>query len=98
MSIVPKPTEFRTIVTEEVTLMNGSKKTKASITYKPRAWRWINRKLVVSKFLVKVVDYKENFCFRLYSFTSRGMFKTTPFREANEGIELSSERTARDKY
>lgn len=52
--IVPKTTKFPCMVTKEVALTNGLKKTKASGTFKPRAWRWLNSKPLSIKSLMKI--------------------------------------------
>lgn len=54
------PLECPTIVTEEVILENGSKKTKSLGTYMSLAWRWLNVKPLASKSLVKVLVKEEN--------------------------------------
>lgn len=68
--------------------MDGSNTMKASNTYKPGAWRWLNAKSLSSKSLAKVLDEEDNFCFHLNSSTPRGMPMPTLFLEANDEIKL----------
>lgn len=62
--IAPRLTEFLAIVMEEMIVADGSRGMRPSITYNPRAWRWLNAKQPANKSLVKVVDKEEGFYFR----------------------------------
>lgn len=87
-AIAPKPIKFPAIIMEEVMLANGSRGTKHSNTYKPRAWIWLNSKQATNKSLAKVIDKEERFCFRPYSYTPQGIMKPLLFDGMNEEIGL----------
>lgn len=54
---------------EEMVSLDVSIGMRASNTYKPRTWRWLNAKQATNKSFAKVIDKNEAFCFRPYSYT-----------------------------
>lgn len=66
-SNVPKPMVFVVIVIEETILEDGSRGTRLSNTYKPRAWRWFNTKQHAKKSIINILNKEESFCFKPYS-------------------------------
>lgn len=88
LKLAPKPTEFLTVIMEEIVLADGSKGTRPSNTHKPRVWRWLNAKESANKCLFKVLNKEESFCFQPYSYTPPGIMKPTLFKDANEELVL----------
>lgn len=56
LAVAPKPVDFPSITMEEVVLSDGSRGTRLSNTYKPRAWRWVTATQAANKSLAKVID------------------------------------------
>lgn len=86
------------MVIKEVTLADGSKKTKSSCPRKPRVWRWLNTKPLASKCLLNVLDAEKNFYFGRFSYTLGEMFKPILFEAANVEIELWPREEGRYAY
>lgn len=92
-SNVPKPMEFLVVVIEEITLEDGSRGTRYSNTYKPRAWIWLNTKHHAKKSIIDILNKEESLCFKPCLHTRLVIMRPALFGEVNEELELMPQET-----